>query len=75
MAEIVEFGIMHPEGSYEEVAKRLAGVESGLALLRWEVESSELRQQTRELFHWVLAVQVLSWLTTMGLLLAFLFRR
>ncbi len=63
---MLEVRIAHLEGAYEQIDKRLAGVESGL---------SQLRQEMREQFRWTLGFQILAWMSIMGTLLAFLFRR
>ena len=66
MADTLEVRIAHLEGAYEQIDKRLATVESNL---------SQLRQEMREQFRWILGFPILAWLTTMGTLLAFRLRR
>jgi len=39
------------------------------------LEISQLRQERREQFRWLLGFQILSWLSILGTLLAFLFRQ
>jgi len=74
----------HLEGAYEQIDKRLGGVESGLSQLRQEMQHqysgmqqqiSGLRQQTQEQFPWILGFQIVSWFSMMRALIAFLFRR
>ena len=38
-------------------------------------EISQLRQERRKQFRWLLGFQILSWLSILGALLAFLFRQ
>ena len=66
MPDTLEARIAHLEGSYEQIDKRLAGVESNL---------SQLRQEIREQFRWILGFQILTWISILGTLLAILFRR
>ena len=66
MADTLEVRIAHLEGAYEQIDKRLATVEASL---------SQLRQEMREQFRWILGFQILAWLTVMGTLLALLLRR
>ena len=80
MADTLEVRIAHLEGAYEQIDKRLSGVETAVLQLRQEMsllrqEMSQLRQEMREQFRWVLGFQILSWLSILGTLLAFLFRR
>ena len=84
MGDTLEVRIAHLEGAYEQIDKRLAGVESGLSQLRHEFrqetsqlreEISHLRQQTQEQFRWLLGFQILAWISTLGTLLAFLMRQ
>ena len=46
MADALEVRIAHLEGAYEQIDKRLAGVETGLSDLRQEI--SQLRQEIRQ---------------------------
>jgi len=66
MADTLDVRIAHLEGAYEQIDKRLAGVESSL---------TQLRQEMREQFRWILGFQILTWVSILGTLLAFLFRR
>ena len=66
MAETLEVRIAHLEGAYEQIDKRLASVEINL---------SQLRQEIREQFRWILGFQILTWISILGTLLAILFRR
>ena len=65
MAETLEVRIAHLEGA-EQIDKRLAAVETNL---------SELGQENREQFRWILGFQILTWISILGTLLAILFRR
>ena len=77
MPDMLEVRIAHLEGAYEQIDKRLAAVESGLSLLRQEMTNNftQLRQETREQFRWILGFQILTWISILGTLLAILFRR
>lgn len=77
MADTLEVRIAHLEGAYEQVDRRLSGVENGLAQLRQEmgVNFSHVRQQMQEQFRWLLGSQILSWISILGTLLTILFRR
>ena len=77
MADTLEVRITHLEGAYEQIDKRLAAVEGAVLRLRQEMSQaiSHLRQETREQFRWLLGFQILSWISILGTLLAFLFRR
>ena len=84
MADTLDVRIAHLEGAYEQIDKRLAGVETAVVQLRHEMfqqisqlrqDASQARQEMREQFRWVLGFQVLSWLSILGTLLAFLFRQ
>ena len=77
MADTLEVRIAHLEGAYEQIDKRLGGVESGLAQLRQDTNQqfTHLRQEMREQFRWVLGFQILAWISIMGTLVALLFRR
>jgi hypothetical protein len=72
MPDTLEVRIAHLEGAYEQIDKRLAGVETGLASLRQEM--AQLRQQMYEQFRWIVGIQVLAWISILGTLLALLFR-
>lgn len=77
VADTLEVRMAHLEGAYEQIDKRLAGVETAVVQLRHETSQqiSQLRQETREQFRWLLGFQILSWLSILGTLLAFLFRQ
>lgn len=77
MADTLDVRIAHLEGAYEQIDKRLSSVEAAVVQLRQELsqEISKLRQETREQFRWLLGFQILSWLSILGTLLAFLFRK
>ena len=84
MADTLEVRIAHLEGAYEQIDKRLAGVETSLSHLRQEISQSrqesrqdlsQLRQEMREQFRWILGFQILTWISILGTLLAILFRR
>ena len=65
MPDTLEVRIAHLEGAYEQIDKRLAGVETGVA---------QLRQQMYEQFRWIVGIQILAWISILGTLLALLFR-
>ena len=73
MPDTLEVRIAHLEGAYEQIDKRLAGVEAGLLQVRQEI--SQLCQETREQFRWLLGFQILAWISILGTLLGFLFSR
>ena len=77
MADTLDVRIAHLEGAYEQIDKRLAGVETAVVQLRHDMHQqiSQLRQETREQFRWLLGFQILSWLSILGTLLAVLFRQ
>lgn len=77
MADTLEVRTTHLEGAYEQIDKRLAAVEAGILQLRREVSQaiSQLPQEMRGQFRWLLGFQILSWISISGTLLAFLFRR
>ena len=77
MADTLDVRIAHLEGAYEQIDKRLAGVETAVVELRHEMSQqiSQLRQETREQFRWLLGFQILSWLSILGTLLTFLLRQ
>ena len=72
MPDGLEVRIAHLEGAYEQIDKRLAGVETGLAQLRQEM--AQLRQQMYEQFRWIVGIQIIAWISILGTLLALLFR-
>lgn len=81
MSDTLEIRIAHLEGAYEQVDKRLGGVESALIQLRTEltaridsrIDSLESRLTGRMdgQFHWLIGITFTSWIT---LLLAIFFR-
>jgi len=88
MADTLEVRIAHLEGAYEQIDKRLAElrqettqqfaqVRQEIAQLRQDTNQqfTHLRQEMREQFRWILGFQILTWVSILGTLLAFLFRR
>ncbi len=88
MAEALEIRIAHLEGAYEQFDKRLASVEVHLGSLEAEVRSSgtellgridglrvELQDRMDSQFRWILGVQIASWLSLNGTMLAFFLKR
>ena len=77
MADTLEVRITRLEGVYEQIDECLTAVEAGILRLRREMSQaiSHLRQESREQFRWLLGFQILSWISILGTLLAFLFRR
>ncbi|OFW05508.1 MAG: hypothetical protein A3G20_06755 [Acidobacteria bacterium RIFCSPLOWO2_12_FULL_59_11] len=84
MPDTLEVRIAHLEGAYEQIDKRLSGVEMGLVDLRREMgtnfsqvhqEISQLRKEAREQFRWILGFQIVTWISILGTLLAILFRQ
>lgn len=77
MPDTLEVRIVHLEGAYEQIAKRLAAVEAAVSQLRQELrqEISQSRQEMREQFRWILGFQILSWISILGVMLAYFSRR
>ena len=73
MTDTLEVRIAHLEGAYEQIDKRLGGVESGLGLLRSEIGQlrSELTGRMDTQFRWLLGTTMTMWMTV---LLAIFFR-
>ena len=65
MADTLEVRIAHLEGIYEQIDKCLTAVDAGILQLRWEMSQtiSQLRQETRGQFRWLLGFQILSWIS------------
>ena len=66
MPDTLEARIVHLEGAFEQIDRRLASVETGI---------SQLRQEIREQFRWILGFQILTWISILGTFPAILFRR
>ena len=80
MPDTLEVRIAHLEGAYEQIAKWLAAVEVAVLQLRQEMfglrqEISQSRQEMREQFRWILGFQILSWISILGVMLAYFSRR
>ena len=72
MPDTLEVRIAHLEGAYEQIDKRLTGVEMALTELRREM--AQLRQQMYEQFRWIVGIQIIAWISILGTLVTLLLR-
>ena len=70
MPDGLEVRIAHLEGAFEQLDKRMGAVETEIRALRRELLD---RMDTQ--FRWILGVQIASWLSLIGAMLAFFFKR
>ena len=77
MPDGLEVRIAHLEGAYEQFDRRLASVEVRLGSVEAEIRTlrKDLLDRMDSQFRWILGVQIASWLSLIGAMLTFLFRR
>ena len=88
MADGLEVRIAHLEGAYEQLDRRLASVETRLGAVEGEIRAlrreledrfdglrRELQDRMDSHLHWILGIQIASWLSIIGAMFALFYKR